>query len=433
MENLKIFIILLIIAGVSFAEEVPVRYTLEDCLQIGRERSIYIANAGRDEAISKTQIKQARSEALPHLSLNGEYRRLDELQSIQFGDGTDPVEMGLLDNYSATVEMRQLIYSGGRVNAALNAARATKRYAAMNMAEAEAVLDRDIRIGFNDILLAKKAVSVYEESIKQLQSLLDQTQLKYDNGAASEFDLITAKVRLANEKPLLIMAANQLELIKENFRRTLNLEEDVFDLDGALDLAPVDTGIGEYLSAASENRSMIKVLEAQVAMREEAVAAARSRQKPNVSLFATYNGANSYAFVAFQEDWQTHWNAGVMVNWNVWDGGLTGGGVEQALIELDKTRAALEDYRKIVELEIKQSYLAMTHANESVNSGKGNIELAEKALEIARARHDSGLATYLDFTDANVALSRARLSYFTAMHDHANAVVRLTFASGLGR
>ena len=42
------------------------------------------------------------------------------------------------------------------------------------------------------------------------------------------------------------------------------------------------------------------------------------------------------------------------------------------------------------------------------------MELAEKSLEIARTRYENGLATYLDFTDANLSLNVARLTRLQA-------------------
>jgi outer membrane protein TolC len=73
----------------------------------------------------------------------------------------------------------------------------------------------------------------------------------------------------------------------------------------------------------------------------------------------------------------------------------------------------------------------MKHARDTVLSNRDNVGLASKALEIARERHRSGLATYLEFTDANVALNRARLSYLGAIHDHASAVARLEYVCGM--
>ena len=74
----------------------------------------------------------------------------------------------------------------------------------------------------------------------------------------------------------------------------------------------------------------------------------------------------------------------------------------------------------------------LKQAEETVSASRDTVELAEKSLEIARARYENGLATYLDFTDANLSLNLARLTRLQALHDHMNALARLRQASGEG-
>jgi outer membrane protein TolC len=98
---------------------------------------------------------------------------------------------------------------------------------------------------------------------------------------------------------------------------------------------------------------------------------------------------------------------------------------------LSKARTDLADLRQRVKLEVKTAYLDMQHARESAEAGEGNVALAERALAIAKNRHKSGLSTYLEVTDANVGLSRAKLSHLAAMRRHMNAVAELLCAAGI--
>jgi outer membrane protein len=119
------------------------------------------------------------------------------------------------------------------------------------------------------------------------------------------------------------------------------------------------------------------------------------------------------------------------VTWDVWDGRLTKGTVREKALELEKTRADLDDAERHVRLQVRQAYLDMAHAGQAVAASAGTVSRAAKALEIARARHKSGLGTYLEFTDANLALSTARLTHLVAMRDHMSAVVALRYATGM--
>jgi len=405
-------------------------YNLTQCIEIGLTNSAAAANARRDEAISAARVRQTRAEALPSLSVNAAYTRLDEVAEISFGEG-ESVEAGTLDNYSVEAQVGQLLYSGGRVNAALRAAHLAKDLAAWGRLDTESVLVRDIRTGFYDILLAGAAVEVREESVRQMESLLGQTEIKFKNGTASEFEVLTAKVRLANEQPPLIDARNAHAIATENFRRLLMVEDRDFRTRGELTFRPLDVDLESLQSIALTRRPALHEAEQVAALREQDVRAARSGYYPEVRAQFSYTGANSYRFASFEDEWEWHWNAGVVLDWSLFDGWLTRASVEEKRLEFEKSLTDTTDLRNAVKLEVSQAYLDMRRAEESATSNRGNVALAKKGLSIARTRYESGLSTYLEFTDSNLALSTARLSRHRALRDHMAAVAQLAHACGV--
>jgi outer membrane protein TolC len=349
----------------------------------------------------------------------------------EFDFGEESISLGDLDNYSADATLHQLLYSGGRVGAALKAAVLTEDLAGWSRAETESLLARDIRIGFFDILLAGAAVSVRQESVRQLRELLDQTRDKFESGAASEFDVLAAEVSLSNEEPHLIAASNALEIAKAGFRRLLNLGDEPFRIAGELDHDPRVFELETLLEVADTNRAAIRAQSTVVELREQDVSAAHSGALPELNANFTYRGTKPPAFAAFENDWDWRWSAGLTAEWDVWDGGLTRGQVKQKKEELGKSRTDLDELRRSVALEVRQHYLTMVHAQRAVDSSRGNVELAKRALGIAETRYQAGLATRLEYADANLGLSTARLTWYQAIHAHKVAVARLRHACGL--
>jgi HAE1 family hydrophobic/amphiphilic exporter-1 len=405
------------------------KYTLGDCIRIGLERSATALNARRDQEIARSTVTQTRAQVLPQLAAEGGYTRLDELQTMDIGG--EATRMGTLDNYSVSLRASQLLYSGGKMGAAIAAAKLARVYADWELANAEAALIRDIRTGFYDVLLAKSMVEVKQESVQQIESLVDQTEQKFKNGRASEFDLLSARVRLANEKPELIRARNMLQLAVEGFKRLINVEDAGFDVEGSFEFQEMTDSFDSLCRSSLQGRPALKEIEAGVALREQDLAAAKSPYYPAISSYFTYTGANSYQFVSFGSDLEWRWSAGVTASWSLWDSGLTRSTVRIKRLELDKARTALRDARMGVTLEIKQAYLEMQRARETIEAGRGNVEMAEKALSISKSRLDSGLATYLEFTDANQALREAQFSLSLALRDHMAAAATLRYAAGI--
>jgi len=419
------------LCGTAWAEQADEgrsQYSLDDCIRIGLAESAAAANAMRDREIADTRITQARSEAVPGVALSAGYTRLDEVEEIDFGD--ESVEMGSLNNYEVTAELNQLLYSGGRVGAALRAAGQSREYADWQQADIESALVRDIRVGFYNILFARAAVGVREESVAQLTALLEQTEDKFKRGTASEFDVITSRVELANEKPKLIRAVNVYDLALEAFRKLIHLDEDDAEFTGELVFEPLEAELDALVGEALSSRPTLRRAEVLVCLREEDLTAARSGALPDLRAYFLYTGANSYRFVSFDDDWQWHWNAGVVCSWPLWDGGLTVGKVREKRLQVEKSRTDLDELVRAVRLEVRQAFLDMEYAEQAVETSRDNVELAEKALSIAGVRYEAGLATRLEVADANLALNSARLNWHLALRDHMAALASLEYACG---
>lgn len=389
-----------------------------------------MAQARLDQEIAGTRITQERAKALPAVSADASYTRLDEVQKMQLGD--QAVEAGTLDNYAVQAGVSQLLYSGGKVNAALRAARLTQEYALQARTEAEQELVRDIRKGFYGILLAESGVRVRQQTLAQMADLLEQAEVRFRSGAASEYDVLSVRVQLANERPALYAASNALAMAECQFRHTLGLADDApLRLKGRLTEQSVRLDVARLIDAGLQRRPVLVALEIAGRLKAQDVIAARAEQQPAVRAGFSYNGANSYRFATYSDDWQWHWNANLAATWNLWDGGLTVGTIRQKELERRKAQTDLEDFRGLVRLEIRQAVLDAVQAQSAIEAGRSSEEEAVKALEIVRSRYDQGLATQMECTESAVALSTARWLRLQAIHDFLQALAEVQCAAGL--
>ncbi len=402
-------------------------YTLDECIEIGLQQAAVARNALRDEQIAGRRIGQVRAQLLPQVSGKGSYTRLDSVPEFEF-DGERFV-MGREDNYAAKAEVSQLLYAGGSVGAALKAASLYRDSARAQVLRIESELVRDIRVAFAGILLADAQVEVQAASLSQWQDLLAQAEARFRQETASEYDVLAARVRVANEQPALLRARKQAELARVAFRNLVQFEAADFDLDGDLVFEPFDRPLAEWQALATEQRPELLELRNLLGMREAEIRAERGGGLPQVRAFAGYSGENPESGSS-RDEWEWGWNAGVSLEWSLFDGALRRNRVAELKLELEKARESLADVERRIALEIQSHFLDLQLAAETVTAGAETVELAQKGLDIARTRYENGLATYLDYTEANLALSTARLTHLQARHDHMNALARLRQASG---
>jgi outer membrane protein TolC len=236
-------------------------------------------------------------------------------------------------------------------------------------------------------------------------------------------------VRVANHRPLVIAARKQAELARAAFRNLVQLDAAEFALRGELAFAPDGRPLADWLVHGAENRPELVEMRKYLGMRAADVRAEKGGYLPQIRAFANYAGNNPESGTA-RDEWEWGWNAGITAEWAVFDGLLTRSRVREKQLDLDKARETLADAERQVALEIQTHYLELQQAAETVAASRETVELAEKSLAIARARYENGLATALDYADANLALSVARLTRLQALHDHLNALARLQQASG---
>lgn len=241
--------------------------------------------------------------------------------------------------------------------------------------------------------------------------------------------MLSARVRVANHRPLLIAARKQADLARAAFRNLVQLDAEEFELRGELAYAPDERPLADWQAQGAESRPELVEMRQYLGMREADVRSEKGGYLPQIRAFANYAGTDPESGSA-RDEWEWGWNAGITAEWAVFDGLLTRNRVREKQLELDKARETLADAERQVALEIQTHYLELRQAAETVAASRETVELAEKSLDIARARYENGLATALDYADANLALSVARLTRLQALHDHLNALARLQQASG---
>jgi len=419
------------LASAAPAADAPATWTLGQCLRYGLEHGLSARQARLDVQVSEATIDQAWAAVFPRVETSARYTRLDRTETIEFGDMKQ--EIGTLDNYSAQVSVEQLAYSGGRVGAGLRAARLTREWASGNQEDAEARLIRDIRAAFHQVTLLRESVDVRKATVGHLAALAAQAEARSRSGTGSELEALSAKVRLGNEQPELLRASNAVATAAAHFARLLGWEGAPLTLAGDGGEESPQRPAGDYVAAAVRRRSSLASLDRIVRLREADVMATRSGTKPEVRLGATGSGANSQGFSSLSDDWQWRWNAWLGVSWTLWDGGLTKASVKARRLEVEKARLTLDEAVRLVKLEVRTAHDEARRAAQAVEAALSNVALAERAMTIAQSRYEAGLATYLEVTDANVALSAARLSCLAARRDLAVAAADLDYACGTSK
>ena len=104
-------------------------------------------------------------------------------------------------------------------------------------------------------------------------------------------------------------------------------------------------------------------------LRLEDVARARAGYWPSAQVFAGYGSRNSQFSSDLTRD-VSGWNAGVQVSWDILDGFLTKGKVQQTQALHDRAKFDVEDTMRRIELEVRTAHSQFIEAKEVLESQK---------------------------------------------------------------
>ncbi len=429
--------------------------SLSRAVEIALRQNPDILKALQEIERTRGQVIEVRAQALPHLTANARYD-LQDTGLIESGGGggggggfdtgsvtgeADDVRNSLADafsqqgqgqfgsgdqSWSVTLEVRQVLYAGGQVRAALKIARLTEDNSYWALRDTVDTVIARTRTQFYNVLLARALIFVAEESVKLQEDQLKDQQNRFEAGTVPRFNVLRAEVELANVRPNLIRARNNLLIARLDLAKTLGIEASreglpPFNVVGDLTAAGRPKELSTALALARERRPFLKVQRQRILIETEQIKVALAGYKPRLDVNGGWLMRNS-RLTDQLDDTVNGWFFGVSGSWDLFDGFETAGRVKQARATLETARVTYDDSVRQVELEVQQAYANLQQARETIQSQQKNVEQALEALRLANERLAAGAGTQLDVLDARVALTRARSTEVEARADYSRAL-----------
>ena len=410
------------------APDVPDTLDLPTAVAYAVENNFSIRQARERIREQEGLITEVKALALPSAALNSSYSRSD--RDLVGPDGS-------AENWSIFIDVRQTLYSGGGVRAALDS-QASLREAVRR--ELEGVVNAailEVRTRYYDVLLAREQIKVQEQNVTLLREQLQTAKNRFEAGAVSNFDVLRAEVELANALPELIRARNSFRTAVDALRYSLGYVNPspgtiakVPEFVGTLEYSPVSFELESTLATARETRPELLRLAAITEAQDANVRFARSGYLPDLALVGGY-GLRKAGFSDHFRDSLEGWTVGLQSSWAIFDGNRTRGQVVQARSQLAQSELALDEFGLAVEVEVRRALSAFQEAGELVDAAEKVVEQALEALRLANSRYGAGTATQLDVLTTQVSLVRAQLNKLQAVYNYNVSVARVRQAAGI--
>ncbi len=395
--------------------------TLDKALEIALDENPTIKVAAEEIALKKVASKEAWQRLLPEASLNGSLdhtikaaeMKLNDMSFKMGQDGTNTANAGLSINLPlfAPAVYRAMSMTKTDIELAVEKSRAS-----------ELDLINQVTKAYYQLMLAQDSYEVLQGSYKLAEDNFNVVNAKYQQGAVSEFDKISAEVQMRSIKPNVISAANAVTLAKLQLKVLMGITADV-DIK-------TDDNLTNYESMlfanqlkeedmSLENNTTMKQFELNMKLLEKNVKSLKTNFMPTLSMSFSYQYQSLYNpnINFFDYTWSN--SSSLMFNLSIplyRASNFTK--VKSARIQMRQLDWNRIDTERKLNMQVVSYRNNMTASSEQVVSNKENVMQAEKAVQIAGKRYEVGKGTVLELNSSQVSLTQAQLTYNQSIYDY---------------
>lgn len=392
-----------------------------------------LKKANQELISADARMNLTKTAYLPDVNFSSSYSRVGPTTSISMPiNGTNRTFSLFPENvYSAGISANENIYDFGKTSKNLTLDQKNKEMIQITVEQAKQRLTSAVVANFYNISFLQEAIRIKDEQLKTLDEHLQFVQKKAASGSATQYDIMSTKVKISvieNQKTDLL---SNLEVQKGQINSLLgkSLESPVLLKKITVDAAFIPQ-LEVLYAKAFEARTEMKL-----ALQKEEIAKSRfevvkAQNNPSFNLIASVGFKNGYLDQYLQDVGKLNFAVGVGFKVPIFDANRLKYTKIQANTEIESNRQESELVRRNISNEVLESRTNTEAALKKVKQSELQLNQAEQAYNLAEVSYRAGSITNLDLMDSYTALSESKLMFFKTKIDYAVNLLRLKIALG---
>ncbi|WP_170110448.1 TolC family protein [Flavilitoribacter nigricans] len=426
----------------------PNTVSLEDAISYAINNSTSTQNARLNISDAEAQIIERRSTGLPQLngSVNFQHYLKVPVQPLpenfqtfgvvfadlmpylsestrqllleqNSGDDSGGVAFVLKNNLTASLNLESMIFDGSYF-VGLQAARAYRKYAAVDLAVKEREVRNQVIDAYYPVLLVDENLELLEKNITNLERLHFETEELYKAGFAEQLDVDRLELSLTNLQTERDNLLRQKELAIAGLKFAMNYPQDSeLEVTGDLDEMIVEAPAGSLTDAVNfQRRPEIGLIDEALQLNELNIRVNKMGYLPSLRGFATYQ--QSY----FGNDlkngfWAPAAFVGLTLNVPIFDGFNKKAKIQRAQLDLEEAINQRNELVQAISFEVESARTSYMNAQERLANQQKNLELAERIYQTTQVKYREGVGSSLEVSQAEQSLYTTQSNYMQAMYD----------------
>ncbi len=284
---------------------------------------------------------------------------------------------------------------------------------------------------YYNLAFAREQLTVRNSSLALAQRLYDEAKVRRDTGVATDLDVLSAEVGVANARRNVILA----EQVAKDQQDALLALIGQFELDSAVgpvrfpEVSAATPVFASSYQMARQNQPDFLSSQAAIEQFKLDLVVAKNNAKPDLSVGGAVglNGENGSGGDAFSDAFnrQSHsWQVDFSFTYP-WGQVSDRARYRQSLATLNREQVRLRQIEQGIEVQVRSAVRSVETNTESVKIASLSSALSLKQYELEKARFDAGLSTSYRVLQAQTDLDTARVSELQAKVSLNSAIAAL--------
>lgn len=275
----------------------------------------------------------------------------------------------------------------------------------------------EIKRAYYNYLKAAKVVDLYQQIIELQTENLRVSEKLFQADKVTQNVVYRARAELSRTEQENIRIQNLKRQAQSYFNFMLNRSLDAKIEKPEADLIPIPvindlTGATDHALTSREEIEQIKLA---ISATGENAAIIRSRYFPGLSAVVDYGFQGSTYHFSDKDD---YWMASLVLEWNLFRGFQDDAKLQQAKLESQKLFTKEEEIKRRIALEVERILDNLTVARKSVDVAEEQVQSAELSFKIVNKKFQEGIASQIEYLDAQTTLSDAAINVVLTRYDY---------------
>jgi outer membrane protein TolC len=404
----RVIILLLLVLGFAGA------ITLEQALELAKERANQIRLSELDIKKAEEEIKRVRAGILPQVSFSYNYTYFGQDLAL----GTIPH-----NRQSAALQLNQTIFNK-QVFELIKLANIQRELQSLIKEDVQRTLESQVKDLFYGLLYRKELVKLQEENLAYWEENYRRVSAKFSAGVVPKVELLRAQSQLEQARSQLEQARADYLRALEDFKALLRLEGNV-EPEGTLELKEFNPKEEELLQALKEKNSTLKVSKKSVELAQGTVELKRAQNLPTVNGFANYQLFTGKRSPVGDTEWLRGYSFGVSINYLIFDGFSRKAEISEAEIDLLKQRENLLQLEYDLGARLRGILLSINSLKTQIRAVQSSLEFAKEGLRLSTERYRLGVGSQLELLEARANYNNLLANYYLLLYQYNSSLASL--------